>query len=178
MDSLTFTKMAKPADPTFTCGIESIDKMVKDSYFLCLMKRSYAYEVTYNGIIVGYYRIELKRFDNSKFDPPLDEHSLDLYSDLYALHIQYIAVRKEYQQHHIGSSIFEHILQSVDDIVKCCPLRLVTLEAFHDLINWYSKYTFIDLAPSLDNPETNLMFSDLISSSDLDKIQSLEAACM
>ena len=114
----------------------------------------------------------------AKFDPPLDEHSLDLYSDLYALHIQYIAVRKEYQQHHIGSSIFEHILQSVDDIVKCCPLRLVTLEAFHDLINWYSKYAFIDLAPNLDNPETNLMFSDLISSSDLDKIQSLEATYM
>lgn len=178
MNSLTFTKMTKPADSTFTCGIESIDKMVENSYFLCLMKRSYAYEVTANGIIVAYYRIELKRFDNSKFDPPLDEHSLDLYNDLYALHIQYIAVWKEYQQHRIGTSIFEHILQSIDNIVEYCPLRLVTLEAFHDLIKWYSTYAFIDLAPSQDNPETNLMFLDLISSADFDKIQSLEEAYM
>lgn len=70
MGDLTFTKMTKPADPSFTCGISSIDKMVKDSYFLCLLKRSYAYEVTAEGKVVAYYRIELRRFDNSKFDPP------------------------------------------------------------------------------------------------------------
>lgn len=70
MGTLTFTKMTRPADSTFTCGVQSIDKMVQDSYFLCLMKRSYAYEVTAEGFVVAYYRIELRRFNNSEFDPP------------------------------------------------------------------------------------------------------------
>ena len=61
------------------------------------MKRSYAYEVTAEGFVVAYYRIELRRFNNSEFDPPLDEHSLNLYNDLYSIHIQYIAVRQEFQ---------------------------------------------------------------------------------
>lgn len=33
MGTLTFTKMTRPADSTFTCGVQSIDKMVQDSYF-------------------------------------------------------------------------------------------------------------------------------------------------
>lgn len=178
MGDLTFTKMTKPADSSFTCGISSIDKMVKDSYFLCLLKRSYAYEVTAEGKVVAYYRIELRRFDNSKFDPPLDEHSLDLYNDLYALHIQYIAVRKDFQRHHIGDAILKHILRNIGNIVFYCPLRLVTLEAFQELVVWYKKYTFEALAQSQDNPETTLMFLDLVSSEDLDKINALEDAYM
>lgn len=174
MGSLTFTRMMKPADSNFSCGIESIDKMVEESYFLCLMKRSYAYEVTANETVVAYYRIELRRFDNSNFDPPLCEHSLNSYNDLYALHIQYIAVRKKYQGKHIGDAVFKHILCTVDNIKKYCPLRLVTLEAFEELMNWYEKYTFIPLTRSRDNPETHLMFLDLISSADLEKIKSIE----
>lgn len=178
MGTLTFTKMTRPADSTFTCGVQSIDKMVQDSYFLCLMKRSYAYEVTAEGFVVAYYRIELRRFNNSEFDPPLDEHSLNLYNDLYSIHIQYMAVRQEFQKHCIGTTIFKHILLSIEDIVKYCPLRLVTLEAFRELKSWYERFSFIDLEPSLDNPETEFMFLDLVSPSDLDKIQSIETSYM
>lgn len=176
MGDLTFTKMTKPADASFTCGIPSIDQMVRDSYFLCLLKRSCAYEVSAENTVVAYYRIELRRFDNSKFDPPLDEHSIGLYNDLYALHIQYIAVHKKFQGHHIGDAILKHILRNVGDITFYCPLRLVTLEAFQELVPWYQKYTFESLERSVDNPETTLMFLDLISSEDLDKITSIEEA--
>lgn len=171
MGELAFSKMVKPADPSFTCGVQSIDSMIRDSYMLCLLKRSYAYEVSAEGRVVAYYRVELRRFENSKFDPPLDEHSIDEYTDLYALHIQYIAVHKDYQKHHIGTAILKHILCSIDTIVSYCPLRLVTIEAFQELISWYERYCFVDLETSKDNPETELMFIDLISEEDIAKIE-------
>ena len=58
-------------------------------------------------------------------------------NDLYALHIQYIAVRKDFQRHHIGDAILKHILRNIGNIVFYCPLRLVTLEAFQELVDWY-----------------------------------------
>lgn len=178
MDYLAFTKMTKPASPSFTCGVSSIDKMVNDSYFLCLLKRSYAYEVTFENKVVAYYRIELRRFDNSSFDPPLEEYSLDKYNDLYALHLQYIAVREDCQGHGIGKAVLSHILRTIETITRYCPLRLVTLDAFQELIPWYQKHGFEVLAQNLDDPETTLMFLDLISLEDFDKIKALNDAYM
>lgn len=176
MGELAFTKMATPVDPSFTCGVASIDQMIRDSYLLCLLKRSYAYEVSAAGKVVAYYRIELRRFDNSQFDPPIEEHSIGRYTDLYALHIQYIAVHKDYQRHHIGNAILEHILCSVDDIVRYCPLRLITIEAFQELVGWYTRHYFEALETSRENPETELMFIDLISAEDMDKINADDQA--
>ena len=56
----------------------------------------------------------------------------------------------------------------IRNIVFYCPLRLVTLEAFQELVDWYKDHTFEALAQSQDNPETTLMFLDLVSSEDLD----------
>ena len=64
----------------------------------------------------------------------------------------------------------KHILRNIGNIVFYCPLRLVTLEALQELVDWYKEYTFEALAQSQDNPETTLMFLDLVSSEDLDKI--------
>lgn len=115
----------------------------------------------------------MRRFDNSKFDPPLEEYSLGLYQDLYALHIQYIAVRKDFQKHHIGNAVLEHILRSIDRIVSCCPLRLVTLEAFGELAGWYQQHAFQSLGVSRENPETEFMFMDLLSDEDCGKLQAM-----
>lgn len=70
------------------------------------------------------------------------------------------------------------LLENTIQVVFYCPLRLVTLEAFQELVDWYKKYTFEALAQSQDNPETTLMFLDLVSSEDLDKINALEDAYM
>lgn len=98
MGKLIFTKLNHPADQCFTCGNPSIDKKVADSYFLTLLDRCYAYEVTTeSGVIVAYYQIQFKRFPIDRFPEPIDEYSLNSYVDLYAMHIEYLAVRKEYQ---------------------------------------------------------------------------------
>ena len=173
MEELAFTKLTAPPDPSFTCGVESINRMIQDSYFLCLLKRCYTYQVTARGTVIAYYRIELRRFDNSKFDPPLEEYSLGLYQDLYALHIQYIAVQKNFQKHHIGNAVLEHILRSIDQIVSCCPPRLVTLEAFGELVSWYQQHGFKSLGISRENPETEFMFMDLLSDEDCGKLQAM-----
>ena len=56
MGKLIFTKLNHHADKNFTCGNPSIDKKVRDSYFLTLIHRCYAYEVTTeSGIVIAYY---------------------------------------------------------------------------------------------------------------------------
>lgn len=68
MGKLIFTKLNHPADQCFTCGNPSIDKKVADSYFLTLLDRCYAYEVTTeSGVIVAYYQIQFKRFPIDRF---------------------------------------------------------------------------------------------------------------
>lgn len=77
MGKLIFTKLNHPADQCFTCGNPSIDKKVADSYFLTLLDRCYAYEVTTeSGVIVAYYQIQFKRFPIDRFPEPIDEYSL------------------------------------------------------------------------------------------------------
>lgn len=114
MGKLIFTKLNHHADKSFTCGNPSIDKKVRDSYFLTLLHRCYAYEVTTeNGIVLAYYQVQFKRFPITSFPEPIDEYSLDNYEDLYAFHIEYLAVRKEYQHRKIGSKVLQHILGKI-----------------------------------------------------------------
>ena len=148
MGKLIFTKLNHPADQCFTCGNPSIDKKVADSYFLTLLDRCYAYEVTTeSGVIVAYYQIQFKRFPIDRFPEPIDEYSLNSYVDLYAMHIEYLAVRKEYQYQKIGSNV---------------------LNALNEKVSWYQRaFGFKEVDQDGDDPETTLMMIDLLSAENL-----------
>ena len=152
---MIFTKLNHPADQCFTCGNSSIDKKVADSYFLTLLDRCYAYEVTTeSGVIVAYYQIQFKRFPIDRFPEPIDEYSLNSYVDLYAMHIEYLAVRKEYQYQKIGSNVLKHILAKII--------------ALNEKVSWYQRaFGFKEVDQDGDDPETTLMMIDLLSAENL-----------
>lgn len=164
MGKLIFTKLNHHADKNFTCGNPSIDKKVRDSYFLTLLHRCYAYEVTTeNGIVLAYYQVQFKRFPITSFPEPIDEYSLNNYEDLYAFHIEYLAVRKEYQHRKIGSKVLQHILGKIQSSHKDCPFRLVTINALEEKVPWYeTSFGFKKVGRDGDDPETELMIIDLI----------------
>ena len=164
MGKLIFTKLNHHADKNFTCGNPSIDKKVRDSYFLTLIHRCYAYEVTTeSGIVIAYYQIQFKRFPIMSFPEPIDEYSLDNYEDLYAFHIEYLAVRKEYQRRKIGSKVLQNILGKIQSSHKDCPFRLVTINALEEKVPWYeTSFGFKKVGRDGDDPETELMIIDLI----------------
>lgn len=68
MGKLIFTKLNHPADQCFTCGNPSIDKKVADSYFLTLLDRCYAYEVTTKAeLSLRIIRFNLRDFQSIGF---------------------------------------------------------------------------------------------------------------
>ena len=176
MGKLIFTKLNHPADQCFTCGNSSIDKKVADSYFLTLLDRCYAYEVTTeSGVIVAYYQIQFKRFPIDRFPEPIDEYSLNSYVDLYAMHIEYLAVRKEYQYQKIGSNVLKHILAKIIMFHRDCPFRLVTINALNEKVSWYQRaFGFKEVDQDGDDPETTLMMIDLLSAENLRLLKEYE----
>lgn len=88
---------------------------------------------------------------------------LDNYEDLYAFHIEYLAVRKEYQHRKIGSKVLQHILGKIQSSHKDCPFRLVTINALEEKVPWYeTSFGFKKVGRDGDDPETELMIIDLI----------------
>lgn len=169
--SIVYSKIKYPIDSSFTCGVKSIDSMINDSFPLCIIKRSYTYEVSIKQKIVAYYRVELRNFKNNVFESLFDEYSIGSYDDLFAIHIQYIAIKECYQKHGLGNIILDHIINvDVPCLVENCPFRLITLEGFKNLIPWYEKHNFKSLCQSLENPETYFMIQDLVTEDDLDAL--------
>lgn len=46
----------------FTCGVESIDDMVYRSYYTTLLQHAYAYVISANDIVLGYYMLNFKKY--------------------------------------------------------------------------------------------------------------------
>lgn len=168
---LTYELLVSPAEADFSCGVSSIDKMICDSHIYTLMHLGNAYSVQARGIIIGYYMLMLKKFPLDRFDPPTSEYTIGNVEDLCALHIEYLAVRKEFQGHCIGTTIFSYIMEKAYSYSRFFPFRIITLDALEDRISWYEKFHFRKCKDNnLDNPETVTMYYDLISENEIEKL--------
>ena len=172
MADLTFAPHTEPPETSFSCGVSTIDRTIQNSCVLVLLHRCFAYSVKAKGILLGYYMVSLRRFPVSEFDPPISDHVVDPYEDLYALHIDYIAVHKEYQKKHIGTAILKHILNKAEEMKRICPIRLITMDALNDLIPWYEKFQFKKSNyPNTDQPSTTLMYYDMITDEEIERAE-------
>lgn len=169
MGTLHISKIITSIEEDFSCGNPSIDQMLKDSLYLTALRRCYAYKVTGNGITLGYYMIGLKRFRLDIFDPPLEDYSVGHYDDMYAMHIEYIAIKKEYRRHKIGSGVLEYIIATIQELSMECPFRLLTVNALSNLAHWYESFGFkvVHKYQDKQNPETVLMVRDMLTTEEL-----------
>lgn len=144
METLQFKKVGRDVETTsFDCGVESINKYIKNSYFPTIMQHAYAYSIMNNGLILGYYQvlfreIELKEFpdDIAELDPCIKEGKIS------SVHIRFIAIDKRYQKKKIGTSSLKTIIKYISEFAENMPIRVITIDARKDLLDWYYKIGF------------------------------------
>lgn len=164
MEELQFKRVTRSVEyGVFDCGVPSINEDVKHSYYSHIFQHAYAYSLVVREKTLGYFQImfrdvELKDFpeDISEYEPEVKENTISV------VHIRFIAVDKNYQNKGIGQSILDSIIMQVNKLAERWPIRIITIDARWDLVNWYTKSGF---RPMIHNKEgqdgvTKAMYMD------------------
>lgn len=132
-----------PCDSTFDCGVAGINSMVKRSYYPTILQHLYCFEILVDGLLVGYYMYGFRKMKLENCPEEIGDYISDMSDDsCYTLHIKYIAVAKKYQKKGIGSNILYLLLRQIKEMCKIWPVRLVTLDALQERVEWYEKNGF------------------------------------
>lgn len=163
MATVVCAKLNSPPSNGFTCGNRSINNSIKNSYELSLVQRCHAYSIKTGDTLLGYYMVALKCFPLSVLKHPLDDYCFGNFNDLYALHLEFIAVGEQFQHHQIGTYVLQKIIHDAYSLSLVCPLRLLTMYALTSKIPWYKNLGFKEIDGKCgDNPETKLLYMDLL----------------
>lgn len=155
-------RVIETAPCDFDCGKESINRMVEDAYQSTLLQFATAYEVIYNNTIVGYFMMVFKKIIINDMPEEFREYESAL-ENCVAAHIRFIAINKLYQHKKLGTATLQIIEQEVNKLIKKWPVRLITLDATPDNIEWYQKYgyTCFEYAPTEVDGYTVQMYKDV-----------------
>lgn len=147
MGTLRFRKVARDVEnTTFSCGVSSIDQYVKDSYYPLLTQHAYTYSIVSGDIVLGYYQVLFREIQLDDFPEEISEYSSEVKADtISAVHIRYIAVDKRYQKHKIGTSTLKTIIKDVQELTNRWPVRVITIDARIELIQWYEEEGFVKM---------------------------------
>ncbi|MCM1232330.1 MAG: GNAT family N-acetyltransferase [Ruminococcus flavefaciens] len=130
---------------TFDCGVESINQYVVKSFYATLLQHGYAYQILYNNdVIVGYYMVTFNHVSIESCPEAISEYTSGLSDFLYCIEIKYLAIDKNYQKRKIGSSILSMIIKDIKEYAAQLPIRLITIDARDDLVDWYRKMGFVE----------------------------------
>ena len=161
MSELRLTIMDKESSSSFSCGVQSIDELIRSSYAKTIFKQALAYNIEVDGYIVGNCMI--------KFVKLLDEEAeyYDRDKEFIALEISYLAIDQKMQRHGIGTQALKILIATAKRIADSLPIRFLVIDAFKDKENWYSRsgFRFYPKAEDLRYPDTVPMRMDLINRS-------------
>lgn len=128
---------------SFDCGVESINKYVKDAYYPLLAQHAYVYNIIGGGESLGYMQflfrdVELDYFPDeiSYIDPGVKENVLP------AIHIRFIAINKKYQKKRIGTAALQTAIFRIEKMTEDWPVSMITIDARYDLVKWYEEEGF------------------------------------
>lgn len=146
----------------FSCGVSSIDQYVRESYYPILTQHAYAYSIMKGDIILGYYQIMFREIRLEDFPEEISEYDAGVKEDtISAIHIRYIAVDEKYQKHKIGTSTLKVIIKDVQELANSWPIRVITIDARIELIEWYKKEGFKEIennTPGQDGVTVGMYF--------------------
>lgn len=157
---------------TFDCGVKAINQYVVESFFATLLQHGYAYQILYNNKVVGYYMITFSHVRIEDCPEVISEYTLDLTKFLYCVEIKYLAIDKNYQKKKIGTYVLLTIIKDIKQYAALLPIRLITIDARDDLVDWYKKMGFIEFPqnPQWQEGVTTKMYIDcLIHQKELDE---------
>ena len=173
MVKLTFRKVTQDVENCgFDCGISSINEYVENSYYPAITQDAYAYSISYDKKIIGYYQIMFRevQFDDlpdelSELDPCIKP------SCVSAVHLRFIAIDKKYQGHDIGTTVLKIIINDVLDLAERWPIRILTIDAERELIDWYTDLGFKNMVrntPGQDGTTVAMYFDCMKYPDELD----------
>lgn len=157
---------------SFDCGNQSINNLISQSYYPTLLHQGHAFCVHYNGQVIAYYMLSIIAFNIDKCPPDVKEyleHSIknSFNKHFAAVHIQYLAVDKQYQKYGIGTQLLKRIIKSTQALCKQWPIRFITLDALDDKVPWYRKNGFKEFGFG-DTDHATTMYLDCVSQKDID----------
>ena len=172
MEELVYTLLDEEVTD-FKCGNNSIDRMIKDSYFQTLLKHGYAYKFCSRDKTLGYYMVNFEKIKLSECEKAIDECYDEGMKNFYSVHIRFIAVDSKYQKHKIGETMLNIIVKDIRELSGKWPVRMITLDALRDKYDWYIKNGFLPFNENDyydDKINTIKMYIDCQTSYNIDKL--------
>lgn len=128
---------------TFDCGNEYINGYIRESYYPDILQDAYTFRIIADGKIVGYYQILFHEVVMSDFPEEIADYDSEIKDHcITAVHIRFLAIRKEYQRHGLGTYILETIIERINQLADNWPIRVITIDAVINLDDWYKGMGF------------------------------------
>lgn len=164
MGELRLEKVPKGIkNSNFDCGILSINEDIKNSYYPHILQHAYTYSIIAEGIVVGYFQIMFRDIELSDLPDDIAEYESEVKDNkVTAVHIRFIAIGKEHQKKKLGTSILRVIIAYVRQLTQMWPVRIITIDARLNLMEWYKKEGFLNMVHNKPGQEgvTQAMFMD------------------
>lgn len=127
----------------FDCGVDSINEYVKNSYYPTITQHAYAYSIMSGERVLGYYQVLFRDIKLDDFPAKIADYDPGVKDEkISAVHIRYIAIDEQYQGHKIGTSTLQTIIKNVKNLSELWPIRVITIDAKSDLVDWYKREGF------------------------------------
>ena len=171
MGTLRFEKVTADVEKTsFDCGIGSINEYVKDSYYPSIVQHAYTYSIMGdNNSILGYYQVLFREIEINVFPDEIADYDPEIKGGtISSIHIRFIAIDKKYQKHKIGTNSLKIIIKNIIDFTEFFPIRVITIDARSDLIDWYRKFGFQEMLKNTVGQDgiTKAMYFDCLRCAD------------
>ena len=131
-------KVVDNDDIPVDCGVESINDMMKSSFYKVLCKQGLAYNIMLDDKIVGNCLMQFSTIQTEDEDYYADE------TIFTAVEIRYIGIDVSYQRRGIGSSVVKALISIAEAISSKLPVRFLILESFLDKVDWYKSFGFTE----------------------------------
>lgn len=171
MGKLIFKRiMQDQSNLPFDCGVESINEYVRNSYFPAITKQAYVYCIMAGTKKLGYYQVLFREIEICDFPEEIsDYYDYDFKGEkISALHIRFIAIDEKYQRNKIGKSTLQTIIKDVEELSNVWPIRVVTIDARHDLVGWYEREGFVKMKKNTEGQDisTVAMYFDCMKNTE------------
>ncbi len=170
MATLQFKQVTQQVESlSFDCGVNSINDYVKNSYYPLITQQAYAYSIMCGKDLLGFYQIMFREIKLNDLPDDISEYDSGIKDGIVsAAHIRYIAIDKRFHGHKIGTGTLRSIIKEVDLFSESWPIRVITIDARNDLVNWYKEEGFREMTRNTEGQDgtTVAMYFDCMKFSD------------
>ena len=152
METLELKRVLRDVEETeFDCGIDTINDMVKNSYYPFIAQHAYTYSIIYKEKIIGYIQIMLRDINISSFPDDISDINPEIRDGtITSMHINFLAIDQRCQRKTFGTYALKMMISRVDKFAKEWPIRVITIDAREELVTWYERIGFKRISKNFD----------------------------